>query len=532
MKKVQVVFICCLTCLALLLLAASPLPQSLNPDPPGEVVKLIFIHHSCGENGLSDDYGNLGRESGENNYFVSDTNYGWGPDSNGDRTDIPNWMEWFRSSETPTYMDALFNENGQNSYYTRNLSDPGGENQVIMFKSCFPNSELDGSPNDPPGTYEDLTVSGAKYTYNEILKYFASRPDKLFIVITAPPVSDSTYARNARAFNTWLVEDWLDENNYSLPNVAVFDFYNVLTDRNAHHRYNNGQIEHVVKNSNTLAYPSGDDHPSEQGSRKATEEFIPLLNIYYNRWQETAPETAGQPAQALSQVGAPAVASLIDDLEGDSPSGTGGWEANYDAATSTSINCWADTDEAHNGSRSLAIDFDVDANSWATCSLFYDSAQDWSAAQGLTFYLRAQESGLIFDVDLYAGSYEDLETYVYTIEAPPDSADGWIPISLNWSDFHRASWEENADAPFEKPDELMGLAFGMSTYPDTPNTGKIWVDDLSLLGAQAAEAVSEDEGEVEQASPRRRFSLPCGSAFALPAAVIALGLLRKKHQHE
>ena len=81
-----------------------------NPNPPGEVVKLIFIHHSTGENWLRDEYGNLGRRLGENNYFVSDTNYSWGPDAIGDRTDIPNWTEWFRSENTPVYMDALFNQ--------------------------------------------------------------------------------------------------------------------------------------------------------------------------------------------------------------------------------------------------------------------------------------------------------------------------------------------------------------------------------------------------------------------------------------
>ena len=263
--------------------------QANNPDPPEQPVKLIFIHHSTGENWLTDGYGDLGRTLGQNNYFVSDTNYGWGPNSIGDRTDIPNWTEWFSSSETPTYMDALFNESEQNSYYARSLPDPGGENTIVMFKSCFPNSELDGNPNDPSGTYEELSVSGAKYVYNEILQYFASRPDKLFIVITAPPLSDNLYAANARAFNNWLVNDWLRENNYTLNNVAVFDFYNILTGSEAHHRYINGQIEHMVGNRNTLYYPSDDDHPSEVGSRKATEEFVPLLNIFYHRWKTDAP---------------------------------------------------------------------------------------------------------------------------------------------------------------------------------------------------------------------------------------------------
>ena len=75
--------------------------QADDPTPPAEPVKLIFIHHSTGENWLTDGYGNLGRTLGENNYFVSDTNYGWGPDAIGDRTDIPNWPEWFRSANTP-----------------------------------------------------------------------------------------------------------------------------------------------------------------------------------------------------------------------------------------------------------------------------------------------------------------------------------------------------------------------------------------------------------------------------------------------
>ncbi len=79
-------------CLLLMTEADSgPAPMRItdDPDPPATVAKLIFIHHSTGENWLADDYGNLGRVLGQNNYFVSDTNYGWGPNAIGDRTDIP-----------------------------------------------------------------------------------------------------------------------------------------------------------------------------------------------------------------------------------------------------------------------------------------------------------------------------------------------------------------------------------------------------------------------------------------------------------
>ena len=526
----------CLVWLALMLVAASPSSQALNPNPPDEVVPLIFIHHSCGENWLTEGYGNLGRELGRNNYYVSDTNYGWGPDSIGDRTDIPNWIEWFRSAQTPTYMNALYNESGQNSSYTRSLANPGGENRIIMFKSCYPNSELEGNPNDSPGTYEELSVSGAKYVYNQLLQYFATRPDKLFIVITAPPVSSRDYARNARAFNTWMVEDWLEENNYTLPNVAVFDFYNVLTDRNAHHRYNNGTIEHIVKNNNTLAYPSGDDHPSEQGSRKATEEFIPLLNVYYNRWKATAPATqpasAGEPLQVEplpqdSVSGAVSVSSLlIDDFEGGIPARTYGWEPFWDEATSTSIRCETNSAQTYSGSYSLLLDFNIATNSWATCTLTYENTQDWSSLEGLAFSMHAQETGVVFDVNIYAGSDEVKETYLYTIETPSESINDWVTYALLWSDFHRADWEEDAGETFSKPHQIIGISFGMNTYPDTPNSGTLWVDDIFLQGIETAPVISKEE-EAAEKSPRG-ISLPCGSAFALPVMLIILGLKRKR----
>ncbi len=485
---------------AFLLVAMAPRPsppkQALDPHPPSQPVKLIFIHHSTGENWLADGYGNLGRTLDQNNYFVSDTNYGWGPNAIGDRTDIPDWLEWFASNDTPLYMQALFNESGQHSSYTRTLSDPGGENQIVMFKSCFPNSALEGNPDDPPNPEGWLTVGHAKYVYNRILEYFATRPDKLFVVITAPPLSDPTYAANARAFNLWLLNEWLAD--YPLSNVAVFDFYNVLTGRDHHHRYLDGHIEHTFHpGANTLVYPSGDEHPSEEGSRKATEEFVPLLNVFYHRWQAgaatmplpTVPIAATQPAQTAAPAvpTMPAVPPGVTDLIASFESGEPTWEAYRDEATQTSITCASQAGNAYAGNAAMRLEFNVVANSWATCARMFDSPQDWSAAQGLTFFLRAEQAGLVFDVDVYAGPADVRETYLYTIEAPPEAAQGWIPISLTWDQFHRVAWEENADAPFTKPDQVSGIAFGFGTYPDTPNVGVLWVDELRLLGVAQAE---------------------------------------------
>ncbi len=298
---------------------------TLNPNPPDHRVRLIFIHHSTGENWLNDENGGLGEALQDNNYYVSDTNYAWGPiytDSSstiGDHTDIGNWWEWFRGPNSSTYLSALYNEGDQHCSYFRLCTPPSGENEVIMFKSCFPNSALQGNPSDPVPLIdnnplkgegsgsENHTVANAKGIYIDLLEYFRTRQDKLFVAITAPPLmtsdTNTTQAANDRAFNNWLVNEWLAD--YPYKNVFVFDFYNVLTSNNGdantndlgletgnHHRCWNGAIQHIRNvNNNTAAYPSGDSHPSQAGNLKATGEFLPLLNVAYHRWKGEAVET-------------------------------------------------------------------------------------------------------------------------------------------------------------------------------------------------------------------------------------------------
>ncbi len=463
--------------------------QAEDPTPPAETTKLIFIHHSCGENWLTDGNGNLGRTLGENNYFVSDTNYGWGPDSIGDATDIINWPDWFVGPESPRYLAALYAESGQNSYYTRNLPDPGGENQIIMFKSCFPNSNLDGSPGDPPTPGLDFTVGNAKYIYNDLLNYFSTRPDKLFVVITAPPVQDPTFAENARAFNTWLVQDWLRENNYTLNNVAVWDFYNVLTHPDNHHHFVNGAVEYVNSNGRgTSAYAtdSGDDHPNAAGNRKATEEFLPMLNIFYNRWRSGAPVTA-PPVPTTGAVETPVVvvppvaSDLIDNFESGPPAGSpAGWEPFWDEATQSSMACAPEGGLAYNGAAALHLNFSVVPDSWATCTLLYEQHRDWGTATGLSFYVHASQAGLPFDVITYRGMPGALEGYLHYLETSQEMVDGWAYIELSWDMLLRASWEANAGTPFD-PGQVIGMAFGIGTFPDRNNAGEIWIDDVRLM---------------------------------------------------
>ena len=298
--------------------AAAGAPDPTNPTTP---VKLVFVHHSTGEAWLGDGHGQLGLALAAANYFVSDTSYGWGPaDADvgsgqiGDHTDIGHWYNWFAGPNRDTYLAALYTESGQWAGYSRMATDPGGENQLVMIKSCFPNSHIGGNPTDPPvqganplrgqdSSSGDHTVANIKGIYQDLLGYFATRQDRLFVVVTAPPLEEGSTtaeaAANARAVNNWLTSDWLA--SYPYANVVVFDFYTVLTSSGGdvntndlgaltgnHHRFRAGAIEHVTTGgTNYSAYytSAGDSHPTAAGDLKATGEFLPLLNIAYNRWQ-------------------------------------------------------------------------------------------------------------------------------------------------------------------------------------------------------------------------------------------------------
>jgi hypothetical protein len=541
--------ICCtIIGLIVLIISAGITPktfaQSDDPTPPSQPVKLIFIHHSCGENWLNDENGGLGHALGENNYFVSDTNYGWGPDAIGDRTDIVNWQEWFRSMETDRIMTAVFEENGQNSPYTRSLSDPGGENEIVMFKSCFPNSNLEGNPNDQAAPGDGLTVSNAKYIYNDLLQYFITRPDKLFIVITAPPVQDASLADNARAFNTWLVNDWLNENQYTYPNVAVFDFYNVLSGENNHHRYNQGSIEYINdRGGNTSAYASApdDDHPSMEGNRKATTEFVPLLNIYYHRWKESdSSQTPIAPAATqttpIENASEPETARVstegsIDDFETVPTTGEG-WQFYFDEATDSILRCTVDKGESYQGDASLKIEFDIAPASWGTCTLPFNSIQNWRSGDGIGFYLHADQAGLPFNLLAQGGDPENRTTYTYGMTTPQESVSGWVYMAVSWDQLKRVEWEEGAGTPFD-PAQTTGIAFGFDGLPEGRVKGIMWVDDIQLIGLteapaevsaeplpEAAEEMVTSE-PIEEEQPQKSVGCCRGIAF-IPLPVVGL----------
>ena len=252
--------------------------SSFPATPPDKKINILFIHHSCGGQWLADagtkddckdwicktskNGGGLRSLLEENNYVVHEASYG---SIIGEKTDIPDWPPKFRD-----HMDRILRTKMQDE-----LLPNDHKNQIIMFKSCFPNNNFTS----------EKVVQEAKDAYKKLPSIFKKYPDVLFVAVTAPPlvspnnpknilkrflgrwVPDKESGKRARTFNNWLKDiekGWLA--NYPLRNVVVFDYYDILT-------------KHGKSNWSEYGSKGGtDSHPNSAGNRIATDEFIPFIN--------------------------------------------------------------------------------------------------------------------------------------------------------------------------------------------------------------------------------------------------------------
>jgi hypothetical protein len=267
--------------------------EDFSSTPPSRPINLIFLHHSVGSHLLAEsgeeeksnnnlqmshpNGGGLRQLLEANNYQVNEATYG---SLIGKDTDLFDWLPKFRNN-----MNTVLNTKQQDT-----LLD-NAKNEIVMFKSCFPNSRFKPDTNPPSSTRSTLTLSNAKATMIELKKIFEQHPNTLFIYVTAPPQrakvtkepllkwlakavlnsrngsDEQIYESNqARDFNNWLKssDGWLKD--YPHNNIVVFDYFDLLT--------NNGK-------SNFLQYASNggtDNHPSTAGQKLAAIEFIQFIN--------------------------------------------------------------------------------------------------------------------------------------------------------------------------------------------------------------------------------------------------------------
>jgi hypothetical protein len=231
----------------------------------GEVVKystgqfknIVFIHHSVGNNlihqgKLRDQFQQLGYSFWDQDYMSEGLTRpdgkptGYSYNVLDDNTDIDGYAAIFQQ---PVYKLPI------------NTFSSLLQHEVILFKSCYPNSQID----------DDAALGLRKQEYLLIRKSIDQHPDHIFFLLTSPPLNPAetnpAAARRARALTNWLASTEFTSGH---PNLFVFNFYDLLAENVV-----GADDENMLKKE----YRTGSDsHPNAL----ANETIAPLLVEFVN----------------------------------------------------------------------------------------------------------------------------------------------------------------------------------------------------------------------------------------------------------
>lgn len=200
-----------------------PAPASSQelPESGATLTNLFFLHHSTGDGFVVQ--GNMRKYIKKYNSAHGTSFQFWDHGYNSDGLRNPAGQSTGTSYEIPddnTDPDGLWKlwTNKGTAYVDcRNMILQN--HRVIAFKSCFPASAIP----------DKATLNQRKKWYTAIRKFCDSRKDRVFVVMSTPPLhrlaTNSTEAKNARLFANWLKSSaYL--NGHS--NIACFDVFDVL----------------------------------------------------------------------------------------------------------------------------------------------------------------------------------------------------------------------------------------------------------------------------------------------------------------
>lgn len=218
------------SCILLIFLPIVP----YSKESTGEEMKIVFLHHSTGfliwEGGVPEWFEKYNKEHGTDyqiveRVFPKRSPYGW------NNYPYDYWNIWVNHAG-----DELFMEEPTLEILTR-------EYDVIIFKHCFPVSDILEDTGYPDINSEDKRVENYKLHYTALKEKMHQFPNNKFIVWTGPArvenfsLLDRIYwrlkgksihgrAKRAREFFDWVRNEWDEPGD----NIYLWDFYELETE--------------------------------------------------------------------------------------------------------------------------------------------------------------------------------------------------------------------------------------------------------------------------------------------------------------
>lgn len=452
--------------LVIVLLVVVPFVMStIHPAAAQErPLRVIFMHHSTGAGliwggALREHVTALGYDFWDHGYNEEGLTDGAGnplrtnwnvPDDN---TDPDGWY-------------AIFNQP---------VTDPPANTfshmldyDVILFKSCFPSSNIE----------DDGMFADYQRYFLSMRDIMDQHPDRLFIPFTTPPlVPNETTAENAARARRWAAYLTSDEYLAGHPNIAVFDFFSALADEDGFLRADYRADE-------------WDSHPNDI----ANQAVAPLLAAFVDEavrayWPDAmpeasvpAPDTGGDPNEVPPFMDEPH--DVVANFEAADVLAEW-WD--YSNADVPLFHCVRATPGYEGSLGALQITYQTAADASAGCGVNFDANPAWKNAAGIQFMWRADTPGLYLRVGLAVAdptqsSPDSEEATPFELElqtVASNTGDDWALVSIYWEDLVKAPWVEGGVDTFDAG-QVVWMAFDVG-YWEASQTGTIWIDDVRLI---------------------------------------------------
>lgn len=216
----------------------------------GKYTNIIFLHHSVGDNLIRQtDFRDRLTQAG---FSFWDHDYNYYGLNNPDGENLGFHFNVPEDNTDPVGLAKLFSQ----KVYPLPINALSGlmQYEVIILKSCFTGNVLP----------DEQSVEQTKQYYEVMHRFFAEHPEKLFILLTTPPLNsaEADAAMGARARE---ISEWLQSQEYirNLPNLYVFDLYSAFAENNPdspnynrlREDYKEGVDNHPTMNANQDVAP-------------------------------------------------------------------------------------------------------------------------------------------------------------------------------------------------------------------------------------------------------------------------------------
>lgn len=230
-------------------------------------LKIIFLHHSTGNNVWYGDVNQYARirlkeEMAMVPRLIKEYNEKTGRRISIQERAFPSGDPYPWKNYPYDYYNIWVKNAGSESYMGEpTLEMLTKEYDIIVFKFCFPYSNILPDDGNPDIDSEIKTIANYKLQYNALKEKILEFPETEFIVWTGAALVESATteenAKRAQEITQWVKNNWDAQDD----NITVFDFRHIETD---------GGL--FLKPEYT--YSEDDSHPNMVLSEKAAKAFV------------------------------------------------------------------------------------------------------------------------------------------------------------------------------------------------------------------------------------------------------------------